>query len=203
MTDAKHSNCKPSHSSQRRRHTRWAAPRPTPGKMQLRRVPYDPASARVCRTSVNDHFDNEAIQRPDAESLPRRIGTPASHFFDLAQRAVRIAPPTWCASVAACADRVALRAQNKRLPQPPRGIRASTLAPRHSGTMAPRHPAPRPPGTRHPGTLHVTQRRVPASGRPELRPHRQGSDGVPDFSSQRVGSRDPASLLSGVQSGGA
>jgi hypothetical protein len=63
------------------------------------------ASVRVCRTPVNDHFGNVAMRAPDAESLPRRIGTPAPHFFELPafggqQRAVRIAPRAWRALAA-------------------------------------------------------------------------------------------------------
>jgi len=55
---------------------------------------------------VSDHFDNEVIQAPAGESLPRRIGTPAPHFSNLPatrtnvagrQRAVRIAPHPWWA----------------------------------------------------------------------------------------------------------
>src|SRR5215204_1229037 len=69
-----------------------------------------PASALRSRLGSGlPHVSERSLRQRGNPAAGRRITASADRhacvaFFDLAQRAVRIAPPTWRASVAACAD---------------------------------------------------------------------------------------------------
>src|SRR5215204_3842707 len=90
-----------------------------------------PASALRSRLGSGlPHVSERSLRQRGNPTAGRRITASADRdacvaFFDLAQRAVRIAPPTWCASVAACGDRVALPScAEQTITSTPRGIRA-------------------------------------------------------------------------------